>query len=156
MIRYNAAIVPILDLGLSSDTLSEQEEYDLGYNFMRTQLANIAGRELSRCPTAGKPQQIMVDINPQALYSHGLSASDVSDALNTQSLILPTGSAKIGTREYRVELNNSPTHGGRVQQSADQDHERHHHLSCATSRRFATAPRCRPTSCATTDGAARC
>src|SRR5262249_18734952 len=60
-------------------------------------------------PYGGKPRQVMVDLDPQALYSYGLSANDISAALNTQSLILPTGTAKIGTREYRVELNNSPS-----------------------------------------------
>jgi multidrug efflux pump subunit AcrB len=108
VIRYNAATVPILDLGLSSDTLTEQEEYDLGYNFIRTQLANIEGASIP-LPYGGRPKQVMIDINPQALYSHGLGANDVTDALNSQNLILPTGFAKIGTREYSVQLNNSPT-----------------------------------------------
>jgi CzcA family heavy metal efflux pump len=108
VIRYNAATVPILDLGLSSDTLTEQEEYDLGYNFIRTQLANIEGASIP-LPYGGRPKQVMIDINPQALFSHGLGANDVADALNSQNLILPTGTAKIGTREYSVQLNNSPT-----------------------------------------------
>src|SRR5271165_3253117 len=108
VIRYNAATVPILDLGLSSDTLTEQEEYDLGYNFIRTQLANIEGASIP-LPYGGRPKQVMIDINPQALYSHGLGANAVTDALNSQNLILPTGTAKIGTREYSVQLNNSPT-----------------------------------------------
>ncbi len=107
VIRYNAATVPILDLGLSSDTLTEQEEYDLGYNFIRTQLANIEGASIP-LPYGGRPRQVMIDINPQALYSHGLGANDVSAALNSQNLILPTGFARIGTREYSVQLNNSP------------------------------------------------
>ena len=107
VIRYNAATVPILDLGLSSDTLTEQEEYDLGYNFIRTQLANIEGASIP-LPYGGRPRQVMIDINPQALYSHGLGANDVSAALNSQNLILPTGFARIGTREYNVQLNNSP------------------------------------------------
>jgi multidrug efflux pump subunit AcrB len=107
IVRYNAASVPILQLGLSSDTLSEQQLYDLGYNFLRTQLANTQGASFP-LPYGGKPRQIMVDVNPQAAYARGLSASDISNALNNQSLILPTGSAKIGTREYRVELNNAP------------------------------------------------
>ncbi len=100
--------MPILDLGLSSDTLTEQEEYDLGYNFIRTQLANIQGASIP-LPYGGRPKQVMIDINPQALFSHGLGAADVSDALNSQNLILPTGFAKIGNREYSVQLNNSPT-----------------------------------------------
>jgi multidrug efflux pump subunit AcrB len=107
VIRYNAASVPILQLDLSSDTLSEGQVYDIGYNFLRTQLANTQGASFP-LPYGGKPRQIMVDLNPQAMYARGLSASDVANALNSQSLILPTGSAKIGTREYRVELNNAP------------------------------------------------
>jgi multidrug efflux pump subunit AcrB len=107
VIRSNAAAVPILQLGLSSDTLSEGQLYDLGYNFMRTQLANTQGASFP-LPYGGKPRQIMVDLNPQAAYARGLSASDISAALNSQNLILPTGSVKIGTREYRVELNNTP------------------------------------------------
>lgn len=107
VIRYNAASVPILQLGLSSESMSEQDLYDTGYNFLRTQLANTQGASFP-LPYGGKPRQIMVDLDTQALYARGLSASDVSDALNAQSLILPTGSAKIGTREYRIELNNSP------------------------------------------------
>jgi multidrug efflux pump subunit AcrB len=107
VIRYNAASVPILQLGLSSDELSEQQIYDLGYNFLRTQLANTQGASFP-LPYGGKPRQIMVDLDPQAMYARGLSASDVTAALNAQSLILPTGSAKIGNREYRVEMNNSP------------------------------------------------
>jgi multidrug efflux pump subunit AcrB len=107
VIRYNAASVPILQLGISSETMSEGRLYDYAYNFLRTQLANTQGASFP-LPYGGKPRQIMVDLNPQALYSYGLSANDISVALNSQSLILPTGSAKIGTREYRVELNNSP------------------------------------------------
>ncbi len=107
VIRYNAASVPILQLGISSDELSEGQQYDLAYNFLRTQLANTQGASFP-LPYGGKPRQIMVDLNPEAMYAHGLSAGDISNALNNQSLILPTGSAKIGTREYRVELNNSP------------------------------------------------
>ncbi len=108
VLRYNAASVPILQLGLSSESLSEGELYDYAYNFLRTQLANTQGASLP-LPYGGRPRQIMVDINPQALYARGLSASDISNALNSQSLILPTGSAKIGTREYRIELNNAPS-----------------------------------------------
>ncbi len=107
IIRYNAAAVPILQLGLSSEVMSEQEVADLGSNFIRTQLATIQGASVPP-PYGGKQRQIMVDINPQALFSRGLSATDISAALNTQSVILPTGSAKIGSREYRVEMNNTP------------------------------------------------
>ena len=107
VVRYNAASVPILQLGISSDELSEGQQYDLAYNFLRTQLANTQGASFP-LPYGGRPRQIMVDLDPGKLYSLGLSANDISTVLNSQSLILPTGSAKIGPREYRVELNNSP------------------------------------------------
>jgi multidrug efflux pump subunit AcrB len=107
ILRYNAATVPILQLGLSSETMSEQEVFDLGSNFIRTQLATIQGASVPP-PYGGKQRQIMVDINPQQLYARGLSAGDISTALNSQSIILPAGSAKIGSREYRIEMNNTP------------------------------------------------
>jgi multidrug efflux pump subunit AcrB len=107
IVRYNAAAVPILQLGLSSATMSEQEVADLGSNFIRTQLATIQGASVPP-PYGGKQRQIMVDINTDALFSRGLSATDISAALNNESVILPTGSAKIGSREYRVEMNNTP------------------------------------------------
>ena len=108
IIRYNAASVPILQLGLSSETMSEQEVFDLGSNFIRTQLATIQGASVPP-PYGGKQRMVMVDIDPQALFSRGLSATDISAALNNESVILPTGSAKIGSREYRVEMNNTPS-----------------------------------------------
>jgi multidrug efflux pump subunit AcrB len=108
IIRYNAAAVPVLQLGLSSPTMSEQEVFDLGSNFIRTQLATIQGASVPP-PYGGKQRMVMVDINPDALFSRGLSATDVSAALNNESVILPTGSTKIGSREYRVEMNNTPT-----------------------------------------------
>jgi multidrug efflux pump subunit AcrB len=107
LIRYNAATVPILQLGLSSATLPEQEQYDLGNNFIRTQLATIRGAGVAP-PFGGKNRTIMVDLNPKALYARGLSATDISAAVNSQNVMLPAGSAKMGTREYRVEMNNSP------------------------------------------------
>jgi len=107
ILRYNAATVPILQLGLSSEMLSEQEVYDIGSNFLRTQLATIQGASVPP-PYGGKQRQIMVDIDPRQLYARGLSAADISNALNAQSVILPAGSAKIGSREFRVEMNNTP------------------------------------------------
>src|SRR5260370_27078912 len=105
ILRYNAATVPILQLGLSSDTLSEQEEYDLGYNFIRTQLANVQGASFP-LPYGGRPRQIMVDINPQQLYAHGLSASGISTAFNDQRLIIPTVPATTATSEDSAQRNN--------------------------------------------------
>ena len=108
VIKYDASSVPIVQLSLSSDTLSEQDVYDLGQNFIRNQLAIIQGATIPP-PFGGKQRQIMVDIDPNALFARGLSATDVSTALNQQNLILPAGTAKMGDREYLVRLNSSPT-----------------------------------------------
>jgi multidrug efflux pump subunit AcrB len=107
IIRYDASSVPILQLGISSESLSEQELFDYGQNFIRTQLATVQGASIP-LPYGGKVRSIMVDIDPNALYANGLSATDVSNALNLQNLILPAGTAKVGTREYQVLLNSSP------------------------------------------------
>jgi len=107
VISYNASTVPILQLALSSKTLSEQELYDLGNNFIRTQLATVQGAAVP-LPFGGKVRQVMVDINSQAMQARGLSPLDVVNAVNAQNLILPGGTAKIGTREYNVTMNGSP------------------------------------------------
>jgi len=107
ILRYNASSVPILQLSISSDTLSEQALYDYGYNFIRTQMANVQGASFP-LPFGGRPRQIMVDIDPQALYAQGLSAAEVAAAVDAQNIILPSGTAKIGGREYNVRLNGSP------------------------------------------------
>ncbi|WP_392533072.1 efflux RND transporter permease subunit [Nostoc sp. C117] len=107
IIRYNASSVPILQMSVSSKSLSEQELYDNGNNFLRTQLATVQGASVP-LPYGGKPRQIMVDIDPQALFAKGLSATDVTAAISAQNLILPAGSAKLGDREYSVRLNSSP------------------------------------------------
>ena len=107
IIRYNASSVPILQLSLSSDTMSEQAVYDYGYNFIRTQLSTIQGASFP-LPYGGKPRQIMVDRNPKALFAQNLSPQDVVEAINGQSLIIPSGSVKIGGNQYTVELNNLP------------------------------------------------
>ncbi len=107
IVRYNASNVPILQLALSSETLSEQELYDLGTNFIRTRLATVQGASVPQ-PYGGRPRAIMVDLDPNALYAKGLSASDVSNAISAQNLVLPSGTAKLGEREYNVRLNGSP------------------------------------------------
>jgi multidrug efflux pump subunit AcrB len=107
VIRYDASSVPILQLSLGSKTLSEQALYDLGQNFIRTQLATIQGSTIPP-PFGGKQRQIMVDLDPDSLYAHGLSATDISTALSAQNLILPAGTAKMGDREFFVRLNSSP------------------------------------------------
>ncbi len=107
VLKYDASTVPILQLSLSGNNLSEQELYDAGQNVIRNQLAVIQGATVPP-PLGGKQRQIMVDIDPASLYARGLSATDVSTALNQQSLILPAGTAKMGDREYWIKLNSSP------------------------------------------------
>jgi multidrug efflux pump subunit AcrB len=107
VVQYDASSVPILQLGLSSDTLTEQQLFDYGQNFIRTRLATVPGISVP-LPYGGKVRTVMVDLNPSALFGKGLSATDVSDALNLQNLILPTGTVKVGTREYLIQLNSSP------------------------------------------------
>jgi multidrug efflux pump subunit AcrB len=106
ILAYNASTVPILQLALSSKTLAEQDLYDLGNNFIRTQLATVQGAAVP-LPFGGKVPQVMVDINSKALQSKGLSPLDVVNAVNAQNLVLPGGTAKIGTFEYNVNLNGS-------------------------------------------------
>ena len=107
VLKYTASSVPILQIGLSSPTLSEAQIYDLGTNFIRTQLATVQGASLP-LPYGGKSRQIMVDLDQKALFAKGLSAADVSAALTSQNLILPAGTAKFGDREYLVRVNSSP------------------------------------------------
>ncbi len=107
ILKYDISSVPILQLGLESKTLSEQEIYDLAQNFIRTPLATVQGASVPG-PYGGKQRQIVVDLDPSALYAKQLSATDVSNAVNLQSLILPAGNVKIGDREYSVRLNSSP------------------------------------------------
>jgi multidrug efflux pump subunit AcrB len=107
ILRYNASSVPILQLSISSDTMSESSLYDYGYNFIRTQMATVQGASFP-LPYGGRPRQIMVDIDLKALYAQGLSANDVVNAINAQSLIIPSGTAKIGPNEFVVRLNSLP------------------------------------------------
>ena len=107
ILRFNASSVPILQLGLGGHGLSEQALYDIGANFLRTQLATVQGASVLM-PAGGKARQVMVDLDPKALYARGVSPADVSSAINLQSPILPAGAAKLGDREYSVRLNNSP------------------------------------------------
>jgi multidrug efflux pump subunit AcrB len=107
ILKYTASSVPILQLSLSSETLSEQTIFDLGRQFIRTNLATVQGASIP-LPYGGKPRQVMVDLDPQAMYAKGLSATDVSNALNLQNLILPAGDAKFGDRDYLIRVNSSP------------------------------------------------
>ena len=107
VIKYDASSVPILQLGLESQTMSEQELFDMGQNFIRTQLATIQGAAVP-LPYGGKFRSVMVDIIPEQLFAKQLSPVDVSTALGNQNLILPAGTAKIGDKDYQVKLNSSP------------------------------------------------
>jgi len=108
VIRYNASNVPILQLGLGSKVLTEQNLYDLGLNVVRLQLGSIEGASVP-LPMGGKVRQIMIDLDTKALQAKGLTPNDVTLALATQNETLPSGTAKIGTREYNVLLNtNAP------------------------------------------------
>jgi CzcA family heavy metal efflux pump len=107
IIQYSASSVPILQLGLSSNTLPEQRLFDEAVNFIRPQLITVQGTAIP-WPYGGKQRQIQVDINTQALQSKQLSAVDVVNALGVQNLILPSGTTKIGSLEYQVDLNASP------------------------------------------------
>jgi multidrug efflux pump subunit AcrB len=108
IIRFNASNVPILQLGLGSKTLSEQRLYDIGLNFLRVQLAVVQGASVP-LPIGGKVREIMVDLDIKALQSKGLTPNDVNVALAAQNLTIPSGTAKIGDREYDVLLNSSPS-----------------------------------------------
>src|SRR5437762_1236383 len=108
IIQYNASSVPIIQLALSGQGLSEQQLFDLGVNFLRPQLATIQGAAIP-WPYGGKQPQIQVDLDPAALQAKGLSPADVVNAINQQNLILPGGTSKIGSIEYDVDLNASPT-----------------------------------------------
>src|SRR3954447_22326167 len=108
ILKYDASSVPVLQLGLSGEGLTEQDLYDLGLNFIRTRLATVQGASIP-LPWGGKTRQIMVDLDPNALYAKHLSGIDVSNALSAQNLILPAGTARMGNTEYLVRTNSSPT-----------------------------------------------
>src|SRR3984893_9298999 len=104
---YSASNVPVLQLGLTSPTLPEQQVYDLTTNFLRTGLATVQGAQVP-LPYGGKVRTVVVDIDPQKLFAWGISPSDVTTAVNQQNVILPSGTAKIGSLEYNVLMNGSP------------------------------------------------
>src|SRR6202166_499690 len=107
ILKYDAASVPVLQLGLSSKTMREQEIFDWGQNFIRTPLGTVQGAAVSY-PFGGKNRAVMVDLNLDELYAKQLSPIDVSNALTLQNLILPAGTAKLADTEYQVKVNSSP------------------------------------------------
>jgi multidrug efflux pump subunit AcrB len=108
IINYNASTVPILQLALSSNKLSEQNILDTAQNFLRPALTTVAGVAIPT-PYGGKNREVMLDLDPQALAAKGLSAQDVGNALAAQNQIVPVGDIKIGHDDYTVQLNDSPT-----------------------------------------------
>ncbi len=106
ILAYSASSVPVLQLALSGQNLSEQQLNDYGLNFIRTQLITVPGASVPY-PYGGKQRQVQVDLNTTALQSKGLSALDVVNAISVQNLILPTGTAKIGPKEYDVSIPNA-------------------------------------------------
>ncbi len=107
ILRYTASSVPMIQLALSSKTLGESELYDYGIFRIRQALAVVQGTTLP-APYGGKVRQIMIDIDPMALQSKGLSPRDINDVINAQNLALPSGKVKIGDIDYRVLMNNTP------------------------------------------------
>ena len=106
IITYSASTVPVLQLGLSGKGISEQQLNDYGLNFIRPRLVTIEGAAVPY-PYGGKQRQVQVDLNTAALQSKGLSALDVVTAISAQNLILPTGTSKIGSKEYNVDISNA-------------------------------------------------
>jgi multidrug efflux pump subunit AcrB len=107
VLSYNASSVPVLQLALSSKTMTDQQLFDLSNNFIRPQLAEVEGAAIPS-PYGGKNRQVVVDLKPDALRSKGLSPQDVTNAIIAQNLILPSGTEKVGKFEYNVKLNGSP------------------------------------------------
>jgi hypothetical protein len=107
ILNYNASTVPIIQLALSGEGLTEQNLADIGINQLRTPLVTVPGAAIPY-PYGGKQRQIQIDLNPTALQALGLSGQDVANTLAAQNLITPVGTIKIGSFEYTVQLNNSP------------------------------------------------
>jgi len=108
VITYSASSVPIIQLALSGQKLSEQQLFDYGVNFIRTRLITVPGCAIPY-PYGGKQRQVQIDLDTNALQSKGLSPVDVVNAISAQNIILPSGTSKIGTFEYAVDTNSSPT-----------------------------------------------
>jgi len=108
ILKYDASSVPIIQLSLGGKGLSQSQLYDLGQNFIRGQLATIEGASVP-LPYGGEQRAIMVDAEPTALAAKHLTGSDISAALNAQNLIMPSGTEKIGDREYIIGTNSSPS-----------------------------------------------
>jgi CzcA family heavy metal efflux pump len=108
IISYSASTTPIVQLGLSSKTLPEQQLFDLGQNFLRNYLATVPGAA-TPFPYGGKVRQIQLDLDLPRLQSYGLQPNDVVNAINAQNIVLPSGTIKLGALEYNVEMNGTPS-----------------------------------------------
>ncbi|HET7888976.1 MAG TPA: efflux RND transporter permease subunit, partial [Bradyrhizobium sp.] len=111
IINYSASTVPIIQLALSGEGLTEQILGDIAINQLRTPLVTVPGAAIPY-PYGGKQRQIQIDVDPQKLQSLGLSGADVATALAAQNLIQPAGTSKIGSFEYVIQVNNSPLKAG--------------------------------------------
>ena len=107
ILNYSASTVPIIQVALSGEGLTEQNLADIGINQLRTPLVTVPGVAIPY-PFGGKQRQVQIDLNPSALQSRGLSGQDVANALAAQNVITPAGTQKIGGFEYTIQLNNSP------------------------------------------------
>ncbi|CAM2188947.1 efflux RND transporter permease subunit [Burkholderia orbicola] len=106
VITYSASSIPVIQLGLSSKTLSEQSLADIALNFLRPQLITVPGVQIP-FPYGGRTRVVAIDLDPQALQAKGLTPADIVNAVNAQNLVLPTGTAKMGQTEYRIDTNAS-------------------------------------------------
>ena len=107
VIKYTASSIPVIQVGMSSKTLSEKELFDAALNILRPQLITIPGLAMP-FPYGGKARAVSVDIDPEALRSKGMTSSDVINAITTQNLTLPSGTTKIDDVEFNISLNSSP------------------------------------------------
>ncbi len=107
MVQYNAATVPIVQINLSSKTLPEEKIFDHALNFVRIKLMTISGMQVP-APFGGKQRQISMDLNPTLMQARGVSAADVVGALQASNLLIPSGTARIGTNEFNILMNSSP------------------------------------------------
>lgn len=107
IVQYNASSVPILQIALGSDTLTEQELYDKGLWLVRNEVIPVPGTTVP-LPYGGRPRLVMIDAEPEKMQARGVTVKDINDALMRQNVNLPTGSTQVGSREYILSLNNSP------------------------------------------------
>ena len=107
IVQYDASSVPILQIALGSDTLSEQQLYDQGLWLVRNEVVPVPGATVP-LPYGGRPRLVMIDADPVRMHAKGITVKDINDALNRQNVNLPTGTTQIGSRDYILSINNSP------------------------------------------------